>query len=258
MYIKIICYFILNFLIGLEKESFYQLCDMCGQYFQHPVTYHMRTSHPGCRGPAGGKGYNSGGNYCGGWAGNCGDGGVGGSSWYLICEKCREEYLKSASQSKHNEDDAESEKKSLLSLSTSPVKPPSSSSRTFSPSSAAQYPQSSHIIMHNNAMFLLDLASSLPNSNTTTLQGKEVRTGGEASKKKLDSVSENDSDNPFPSVPFHCLKLDESKGQDQDISPPEQFQNLIELSQSNNSDPAKKPFLRSVSVGEKSKGKLIL
>ena len=48
----------------------------------------------GCRGPAGGKGYNSGGNYCGGWAGNCGDGGMGGSSWYLMCEKCRDNYVK--------------------------------------------------------------------------------------------------------------------------------------------------------------------
>jgi len=51
-------------------------------------------AHPGCRGPAGGKGYNSGGNYCGGWAGNCGDGGMGGSSWYLMCEKCRDNYIK--------------------------------------------------------------------------------------------------------------------------------------------------------------------
>ena len=52
---------------------------------QHPVTYHMKTAHPGCGGHAGSKGYNSGGHYCGGWAGNCGDGGVGGSSWYGFC-----------------------------------------------------------------------------------------------------------------------------------------------------------------------------
>ena len=78
----------------VEKEAFCQLCEMCNHYFQHPVTYHMRTAHPGCRGPAGGKGYNSGGNYCGGWAGNCGDGGMGGSSWYLMCEKCRDNYIK--------------------------------------------------------------------------------------------------------------------------------------------------------------------
>ena len=45
----------------------------------------MKTAHPGCGGHAGSKGYNSGGHYCGGWAGNCGDGGVGGSSWYGLC-----------------------------------------------------------------------------------------------------------------------------------------------------------------------------
>ena len=53
----------------------------------------MKTAHPGCGGHAGSKGYNSGGHYCGGWAGNCGDGGVGGSSWYLICEKCRASHM---------------------------------------------------------------------------------------------------------------------------------------------------------------------
>lgn len=36
----------------------------------------MHQDHPGCGQHAGGKGYNSGGNYCLGWAGNCGDGGI--------------------------------------------------------------------------------------------------------------------------------------------------------------------------------------
>ena len=79
-----------------EKEEFCQKCELCNQYFQHPVTYHMKAEHPGCGQHAGGKGYNSGGHYCGGWAGNCGDGGVGGTSWYLICDKCRNAYLKNA------------------------------------------------------------------------------------------------------------------------------------------------------------------
>lgn len=52
------------------------LCELCGETFSHPVTYHMRQTHPGCGQHAGGRGYNSGGNYCLGWAGNCGDGGV--------------------------------------------------------------------------------------------------------------------------------------------------------------------------------------
>lgn len=56
-------------------------------------------AHPGCGLHAGGKGYNSRGNFCVGWAGNCGDGGVGGSSWYLVCENCRDKYLQARKQS---------------------------------------------------------------------------------------------------------------------------------------------------------------
>ena len=52
------------------EEAFHQLCEMCGHYFQHPVTYHMRVAHPGCGGHSGSKGYNSGGNYCAGTAKN--------------------------------------------------------------------------------------------------------------------------------------------------------------------------------------------
>ena len=48
----------------------------------------------GCGRHAGGQGYNSGGSFCGGWAGNCGEGGSGGSSWYLICDRCRSKYLR--------------------------------------------------------------------------------------------------------------------------------------------------------------------
>ena len=76
---------------GLDKET---VCELCGLMFPHPVTYHMKLMHPGCGWHAGGNGYNSGGNYCVGWAGNCGDGGGGGSSWYLLCDTCRDKYLK--------------------------------------------------------------------------------------------------------------------------------------------------------------------
>lgn len=58
---------------AVEKETF---CELCGELFADPVTYHMRQSHAGCGHHAGGRGYNSGGNYCLGWAGNCGDGGL--------------------------------------------------------------------------------------------------------------------------------------------------------------------------------------
>ena len=69
-------------------------CEMCDETFPDPVTYHMKEAHPGCRKHASGWGYNSRGGYCSGWAGNCGDGGSGGSTWYLMCKACHEKYLK--------------------------------------------------------------------------------------------------------------------------------------------------------------------
>lgn len=53
----------------------------------------MRIVHPGCDQSSRGRGYNSGGTFCEGWAGNCGEGGKGASSWYLMCTMCREKYL---------------------------------------------------------------------------------------------------------------------------------------------------------------------
>ena len=80
---------------GGERET---MCELCGGMFPHPVTYHMKQAHPGCGHHAGGQGYNSGGHFCGGWAGNCGDGGLGGSTWYLMCDRCREKYLREKRQ----------------------------------------------------------------------------------------------------------------------------------------------------------------
>ena len=73
------------------------LCELCDDSFANPVTYHMKSEHPGCGQPAKGWGYNSNGSYCSGWAGNCGDGGSGGSTWYIMCETCHTDYL----QDKH-------------------------------------------------------------------------------------------------------------------------------------------------------------
>ena len=69
------------------------VCELCDQSFQDPVTYHMKESHPGCGKHASGWGYNSRGTFCSGWAGNCGDGGRGGSTWYLMCKDCHSKYL---------------------------------------------------------------------------------------------------------------------------------------------------------------------
>jgi E3 ubiquitin-protein ligase MYCBP2 len=174
--------------------------------FPHPVTYHMHQSHPGCGQHAGGKGYNSGGNYCLGWAGNCGDGGIrklhknqvgssnernlANSSWYLLCEGCREKYVKMhrGGKQQNNKTKTMNRRKSvyvkpLTSPSTSPGLEP-------------------HVIMKNNAMFLLDLASS-----ADTVISRQRR----PSSSVMPSVSENNSPpdcgGPFsPVPPFQCLQ----------------------------------------------------
>ena len=68
-------------------------CELCDQSYPDPVTYHMKEVHPGCGKHAKGWGYNSRGTFCSGWAGNCGDGGRGGSTWYLMCKECHTKYL---------------------------------------------------------------------------------------------------------------------------------------------------------------------
>lgn len=70
-----------GFLQSTDGET---ACELCGDSYPHPVTYHMRVVHPGCGNHAGGKGYNSSGNFCVGWAGNCGDGGVG--MYFILLE----------------------------------------------------------------------------------------------------------------------------------------------------------------------------
>lgn len=72
-----------------DKSNYCELCDLL---LAIPVTYHMRSVHPGCGKSSKGKGYNSVGTYCNGWAGNCGEGGKGATSWYLLCEQCRGNY----------------------------------------------------------------------------------------------------------------------------------------------------------------------
>lgn len=77
-----------------RKDRVESNCELCDGTFAVPVTAHMRQAHPGCQKPALGLGYNPEGQYCGGWVGNCGEGGIQDSSWYLLCEYCRHRYLK--------------------------------------------------------------------------------------------------------------------------------------------------------------------
>ena len=78
-------------------------CELCSQSFSDPVTYHMKEAHPGCGRHASGWGYNSKGTFCSGWAGNCGDGGRGGSTWYLMCKSCHSKYLSMKDETKKKE-----------------------------------------------------------------------------------------------------------------------------------------------------------
>ncbi|XP_032681444.1 E3 ubiquitin-protein ligase MYCBP2 isoform X13 [Odontomachus brunneus] len=171
---------------GIERET---ICELCGLMFPHPVTYHMKMMHPGCGWHAGGKGYNSGGSYCVGWAGNCGDGGVGGSSWYLICDTCRDKYLKARRS------------KLAKKLETGISKRKSSSSKALSPIYSPGGNET-HIIMKNNAMFLLDLASA---------SGFNIPKQQRRPSQTLSSVAENysppEAAGPFPPTgPFQCLQ----------------------------------------------------
>ncbi|XP_029344279.1 E3 ubiquitin-protein ligase highwire-like [Acyrthosiphon pisum] len=68
-------------------------CELCGDTFAVPVSYHMLTTHPGCGHSSGGRGYTSNGTYKTGWSGACGEGGI---AWYLLCESCRGGYMKRA------------------------------------------------------------------------------------------------------------------------------------------------------------------
>ncbi|XP_074650729.1 E3 ubiquitin-protein ligase MYCBP2-like [Tubulanus polymorphus] len=181
-----------------DRES---VCELCGGVFPYPVTYHMRQAHPGCGQNAGGQGYNSAGHFCGGWAGNCGDGGIGGSSWYLICNRCREKYLKDKRQAL-KEKAKKTKKKSL------PIRQPS-----------IVPPLEPHLIMKSNAMFLMDLASAAGLTLPNHVQRKQTAAGNQCQGQmdtSLPSVNEDVAmdQNPFPPVPFLYLCLKNSQGAD--------------------------------------------
>lgn len=170
---------------GAERES---NCELCNGMFPHPVTYHMRQAHPGCGKHAGGKGYNSGGNFCDGWAGNCGEGGVGGSSWYLICDKCREKYLKEKRHAQKEKDKVKKMKKK----------------NTLSRQQNIMLPLEPHIILKNNAMFLLDLASASGFQLPTQTQKKLSPNRNDLILPSV--IEEYRIDlNPFQQVPFQFL-----------------------------------------------------
>ncbi|XP_061486043.1 E3 ubiquitin-protein ligase MYCBP2 isoform X22 [Rhineura floridana] len=162
---------------GPEKDT---ICELCGESHPYPVTYHMRQAHPGCGRYAGGQGYNSIGHFCGGWAGNCGDGGIGGSTWYLVCDRCREKYLREK-QAAAREKVKQSRRKPMQ------VKTP-----------RALPTMEAHQVIKANALFLLALSSAAEPSILCYHPSKPFQS-------QLPSVKEGISED-FP-VKMPCLYL---------------------------------------------------
>ncbi|KJH46711.1 PHR domain protein [Dictyocaulus viviparus] len=131
-------------------------CELCDCSFKVPVTVHMRANHPGCGQDAQGLsiwikfryGYNSFGKFTSGWSGNCGSGGRAASTWYvvwyLLCPSCRAEYLRKTPAG-HRQERTRRWREFRLSTNAFDLRP--------------------EIIMRQNAMFLLDLNSSLDNDS---------------------------------------------------------------------------------------------
>ncbi|KAI4471285.1 e3 ubiquitin-protein ligase mycbp2 [Holotrichia oblita] len=197
--------------VDKETKKRETICELCGVTYPHPVTYHMRQAHPGCGHHAGSKGYSPSGNYCRGWAGNCGNGGVHGSTWYLLCESCREKYVKTNRGGKayvpKAVDKTISRRKTTI-LLNSPM------------SIEAHGISEAHIIMKNNATFLLDLASA---SETNLSRQRRP------SSSIMPSVSENNSPpdyvGPFsPAPPFQCLQ---SLGADPNINEAQFYEEVL-------------------------------
>lgn len=123
-------------------------CELCEIYLTIPVTYHMRLVHPGCGKSSKGRGFNSIGAFCEGWAGNCGEGGKGASSWYLMCERCRDKYIDANRNLSLNSRSSNTSFYSVQKLTAT----------------KNNYEINSDIYttMRENAMFLLELCSSGP------------------------------------------------------------------------------------------------
>ncbi len=130
------------------------MCELCNLSFSDPVTYHMKDSHPGCGRHASGWGYNSKGTFCSGWAGNCGDGGRGGSTWYLMCKSCHSKYLTMKDETK----------KKVVKLA------PLSKMKTRKPGKPRNLPPITAVrCMTQNAKFLLEIDHVNDSTPTTPL-----------------------------------------------------------------------------------------
>nr|XP_022909947.1 E3 ubiquitin-protein ligase MYCBP2 isoform X2 [Onthophagus taurus] len=223
-------------------------CELCGIRGYDPITKHMKQNHPGCGLSAGGNGFGPDGVfYNEGWAGSCGSTGVASmvpKDWYLMCIRCRNKYH------------------SLRTL------PSTSTQKSIKPKEKEKPPQQlpatncdlkPHLIMRNNALFLLDLASA-SDTNVGTRQRRPSST-------VMPSVSERHSPpdiggGPFnPVPPFQCLQ---ALGADNEMQERQFYEEVLrrqdvvvsgqrplsEVSLSDETDSAKGTrFHRSISMG---------
>lgn len=146
-----------------ENTVWCELCDVDivpgsnhTPYQQNAFTQHLKNNHSGCGESAKGKGYNSSGVYCEGWAGQCGEEGVGATSWYLLCESCRDKYLVLNKKTLNVNDP----QVTRMVIQDHKVLPPINP-LTFTKKSKSNYNTSMEFFdtMKDNALFLLDLNS---------------------------------------------------------------------------------------------------
>ncbi|XP_017493583.1 PREDICTED: E3 ubiquitin-protein ligase highwire-like, partial [Rhagoletis zephyria] len=142
-----------------KKKDDGSWCEVCEVFLPIPVTYHMRIVHPGCGKSAKGKGYNSVGIFCEGWAGNCGEGGKGASSWFLMCDECREKYI-AANKNVNNVNSVPGVTLTANEMNLFGVK-----TTTLIANSEI------YTTMRENATFLLELSSSASTLNATGNSG---------------------------------------------------------------------------------------
>ncbi|RWS17339.1 E3 ubiquitin-protein ligase MYCBP2-like isoform X4 [Dinothrombium tinctorium] len=148
---------------NLPESKDLTVCELCGNSYPYPVTHHMRQAHPGCGEHSGGKGYNSSGSFCGGWAGHCGDGGIATSNWYLICDRCRDKFMSMRRTVKHPGNSSDS---------NLPTKSDTSSNK---PQLTLSYVDV-HQIVKENALFLLKLASASEDANDISIpQNRQIQ-----------------------------------------------------------------------------------
>ncbi|XP_068159965.1 LOW QUALITY PROTEIN: E3 ubiquitin-protein ligase highwire [Drosophila tropicalis] len=144
-----------------KKKDDGSWCEICELFLPMPVTYHMRIAHPGCGKSAKGKGYNSVGIFCEGWAGNCGEGGKGASSWFLMCDTCRDKYLASSLS-------ATNVNSSTIPHVTSNDQSDVNEMNLFGVKTTTLIANSEvYTTMRENATFLLELCSSSASMSTT-------------------------------------------------------------------------------------------